>query len=231
MDKRNYCFSRNPLVFGKKIEQPPSSDIKQAIGLWSASLEDALKLGGDITRMAISAMHLRHDRKYVVVDVKTHMLMPGMWPALPGWHTDGAPRDEKFNPQGLGAPNQFAQELPDARSPRYHLLVTGQGCLTEFIQGPLELPLPQEPTAELYALISKQVREKVQTGEVKSESVPSCQAVEFDWHDLHSAVVATKKEWRYMIRVTETDYLPPCQDINQIIRIQQQAYITQDFGW
>lgn len=27
------------------------------------------------------------------VDVKVHMLMPGMWPCIPNWHFDNVPRD------------------------------------------------------------------------------------------------------------------------------------------
>jgi hypothetical protein len=62
-------------------------------------------------------------------------------------------------------------------------------------------------------------------------TVPSCAVVEFDWHDLHTGVIATHVEWRYLIRVTETDYLQPCSDLRRVIRTQQNVYIPTEFGW
>lgn len=60
---------------------------------------------------------------------------------------------------------------------------------------------------------------------------PSCQVVEFDWWDIHQGVVATKKEWRYLIRVMETDFCEPERDLRNVIRTQQQVYAPIDFGW
>ena len=78
-----------------------------------------------MTREAIGAMNMRHDRKNIIVDTKIHMLMKGMSPAIPGWHTDGAPRDNNKNPGGSGKPDTFAQEN-DPRPNRYHLLILEQ---------------------------------------------------------------------------------------------------------
>ncbi|MEC2506153.1 hypothetical protein P9X25_18565, partial [Bacillus cereus] len=76
----------------REIEQPSIDVLKNTPALWNASLDDALKYGGELTKAAIGAMNLRHDRKYIVVDTKVHMLMPGMCPAIPNWHSDGVPR-------------------------------------------------------------------------------------------------------------------------------------------
>lgn len=85
-------FNRNKVIFGNKIDKPSQDEIKNTQGLWNASFEDAIRFGGDLTRSALQAMNIRGDRKHIVVDVKTHMLMPGMIPAIPGWHTDGVDR-------------------------------------------------------------------------------------------------------------------------------------------
>lgn len=34
------------------------------------------------------------DKKDYVIDIKVHMLMPGQYPCVPGWHCDFIPRDE-----------------------------------------------------------------------------------------------------------------------------------------
>lgn len=226
-------FNRNPLIFGGEIEQPSDQEVKNTPGLWNCSLEDAVKYGGDLTRAALSAMNLLGDRAYTIVDTKIHMLMPGFCPAIPGWHTDGVPRGTHFHPAGPMPPDMYAQELPDARPPRFHLLVTGHGCLTEFIKPRnIEVSIPPKPTTELYEHISRLInkRRPTETEDFVFQA-PSCKVVEFDWWDLHQGIVATKKEWRFLIRVCETDYQQPQRDLRDIMRTQQQVYIPSEFGW
>jgi hypothetical protein len=224
-------FSRHPLRFTGKMEQPPISEIKNTFGLWNASLDDAVRYGGEITRQAIKCMNLRHDRKHIIVDTKVHMLLKGMSPAIPGVHCDGAPRDENNNPQGKGLPNTLKQEELQDRHNRYHILVTGTGCLTEFVNQPLTLPIPAEPSEEVYEIISHDVRALAKHNPNLLAKIPSCTVVEFDWWDLHTGVVATKKEWRYLIRVCESDFYQPQQDLREVIRMQSQVYAPHDFGW
>lgn len=223
-------FNRNPLVFGKSIEQPSNNELKNTFSLWNASLDDAIRYGGELTREALRVLDIKHDRKNIIVDTKTHMLMPGMSPAIPGFHTDGAPRDNLKNPNGSGLPDTFAQE-EDARFNRYHLLVTGTGCLTKFIKHPIDVPIPDKPSEEIYKIMSEYVGEKVETGEYSTLNVPTCTAVQFDWWDVHTGVIATKKEWRYLIRVCESDYYEPRNDLREVIRMQSQVYAPYNFGW
>lgn len=156
------------------------------------------------------------------------MLMPGWSPAIPGWHTDGAPRDALKNPQGGGLPDTFAQEGDD-RFNRYHIMVTGEGCLTKFMTKPLDVPIPAKPSFDVYSMMSKHVNSVIDDSMVMT--APSCQVIEFDWWDIHTGVIAAKKEWRYLIRVCESDYYRPQQDLRQVIRMQSQVYSPADFGW
>lgn len=221
-------FNRNGYKVGKSIEQPTIEQIKNTPSLWNASLSDALKYGGELTRAAIGAMDLKFDKKHIIVDTKIHMLMPGFYPAIPGWHTDGVPRGVELNPVGKGAPNIQAQE--EMSTTRFHLLVTGEGCLTKFMNDTdVELEVPDTPDSKLYKMISDQVanREK----EFNIVEAPSCTAVEFDWWELHAGQAAKKHEWRFLIRVTETDHFEPQTDLRNIIRTQQQVYVPESFGW
>ncbi len=223
-------FNRNPIVVGaKQIEEPPVSELKNTFGLWNASYDDAIRYGGAITREALQAMDIRHDRKNVIVDTKIHMLMKGMCPAIPGVHQDGSPRDANKHPNGKGPPNIFAQEGDD-RFNRYHLLVTGSGCLTKFVKRPIDIPISNEPSYDVYNVISRFVNEAAKTEDIFT-SVPSCTAVQFDWWDLHTGVVASKNEWRYLIRVCESDYYEPQKDLREVIRMQTQVYAPIDFSW
>jgi len=232
MKTTKFNFNRKQITVDqlKAIEQPSVDVLTSTPALWNASLDDAIKYGGELTRAALGAMNLRHDRKYIVVDTKVHMLMPGMCPAIPNWHTDGVPRGSALRPEAKASPNIFAQEqMTDSR---FHLLVTGTGCLTEFINRKnLELDVPAEPDTALYGMVNKQVREKVAAGDLEVISVPTCTPVEFDWYHIHRGIEATQHEWRYLIRVTETDHMPPQTDLRKIIRTQQQVYVPTNFGW
>jgi hypothetical protein len=223
-------LNRNAVKFGKSIEQPTMSEIKNTPSLWNASLEDALKYGGDLTKAAIGALDLKFDRKYIIVDTKIHMLMPNFYPAIPSWHTDGVPRGENLNPSFKGNPDIFAQE--DMSDTRFHLLVTGEGCKTEFLkESNVEFEIPDTPSSDLYKMINKQISEGIENKKLNNYQVPSCTAVEFDWWTLHRGIQASKHEWRYLIRVTETDHMQPQTDLRQIIRTQQQVYVPSNFGW
>lgn len=223
-------FNRNKPQFGKAIEQPSQELVKNTLGLHNASLDDALKYGGELTRAALGAMNLTMSKKYIVVDTKIHMLLPGMCPAIPGWHTDGVPRGNSLDPTAKDKPNIHAQE--DMDSPIFHLLVTGESCLTHFIKDrDVELSVPDQPSTKLYQDISSQVDDLVQSKQVESYVAPSCVPITWDWWELHTGVPATKHEWRFLIRVTETDIQKPKTDLREIIRTQQQGYMPLNFGW
>lgn len=223
-------FNRNEPVFGKSIEQPSQELVKNTLSLHNASLEDALKYGGELTRSALGAMNLTMKKKHVIVDTKVHMLIPGMCPAIPGWHTDGVPRGVELDPTAKKAPNIHAQEVMD--SPIFHLLVTGESCLTQFIkERNFELEVPAIPDSKLYQMVSKQVNQKVSSGELTTYEAPTCTPVMWDWWEVHTGIPAKHHEWRFLIRVTESDIQKPKQELRDIIRTQQQGYMPMEFGW
>jgi len=223
-------FNRNIPHIGEPIEQPSEELIKNTLGLHNASLDDALKYGGELTRAALGAMDLQMTKKHIIVDTKIHMLLPGMCPAIPGWHTDGVPRGSSLDPTAKQAPNIQAQEEMD--SPIFHLLVTGTSCLTQFIhQSNIDLEVPSKPDSKLYSMVTKQVNNLVDKGELTTYEAPSCTPVMWDWWELHTGVPAKHHEWRFLIRVTETNIQEPKKDLRDIIRIQQQGYMPMTFGW
>lgn len=227
---KQVLFNRNKLRYGKAIGQPTHDDVRNTFGLFRASVEDALRYGGDVVREAIHACDIRNDRKYVVVDVKVHMLMPGFMPAIPGWHTDGAPRipTSELAPGQKAPPDILKQE--ELRDVHYHLLITGEGCLTEFIDRPVVLNVPDRPSPALYSDLTRQVQANLNK-EYFAQAVPSCVWTQWDWWDLHRGIEAKYHEWRLLVRIAETDYQTPLSDLREILRTQQQVYVHPNFGW
>lgn len=223
------AFNRTMLGTGGKIEDPSDEVIKNTPALWKCDLETAMRYGGELTREALGAMDLRGDHKNIVVDTKTHMLMPGFYPGIPGWHTDGVPRGPERNPAAKADPDIFAQEEMEDERPRFHLLVTGTVCPTLFdITPERKLNVPDKPDASLYKVISEQMKQA--DDGVRFESEPST-VYEWDWWQLHTAQAAKSHGWRFLIRVTETNHFEPQTDISKIIRTQQQVYVPEAFGW
>ncbi|WJZ27977.1 hypothetical protein NCTGTJJY_CDS0098 [Serratia phage 92A1] len=227
-------FNRGEVKQTGRIRNASNNEISQALGLWNAPLETALAVGGDITRRAIGAMNLRYDRKNIVVDVKTHMLMPGMFPGIPGWHTDGVPRRNDGSPAAGGLPNMGIQNIIDIQGngPRYHLMVLGADCMTKFVkQRNICLDIPDSPSADLYKVVSEQMS-TAESSTLNTYEIEPGQVYEWDWWELHTAQASKEHGWRYLIRVTETDFLEPETDLTKVIRRQQQVYVpTTEFGW
>jgi len=85
-------------------------------------------------------------------------------------------------------------------------LVTGSGCLTDFLLDPLELDVPDGLGTGLYSWMTKEIEDRPDARRV---TVPSCTVVEWDWWNIHLGVAATAHEWQFLIRVAETDERPP----------------------
>lgn len=227
-------------MVGKTIEEPSPDMIQGSLNLREASIIDAMHYGGPLTRAALGAMNLRGDRKHIVVDTKVNFLMPGFIPAIPGWHTDGVPRGENLDPAGSGVPQISAQidyESAGLTPPRYHLLVTGTHSQTEFIEAPMYLSVADD--RNLYEKMTTDVDDLLQSiyaDELRGNTepiftAPSCTVVEWDWWNIHRAVKASATGWRYLIRVTETDYIRPREKAQDFIRTQTQVYVPTAFGW
>lgn len=222
-------FNRSPRLSKPTGMFVTDRDVAQCLGMWGASLQTAAAFNAPLVKEALSLCPLTHSRKHTLVDIKVHMLKAGFCPAIPGWHTDGIPRQEDGSARGPLEPDYARQGSPLRQTPIYHLFVTGFNCLTEFIDEPLCLDLP--PGRDLYARMTKQVDLRVASGELKPKKVESCAWTTFDWWDIHRGVPATGDEWRLLIRVTETDYDTPNHNLNDVLRTQQNVYIPGEYGW
>lgn len=232
-------WNRTPLQRGKVVEQPSERDVKNTFGLFRASLEDAWFYGGSVTRHALDAFDVRGDRNHVVVDVKVHMLMPKMSPAIPGWHTDGVlrvtdPLDRGTVNSDLGQPCMSLQEEYDVhekRANRYHILVFGRST-TEFVADDnIEVTTPDGPDHDLYRILTRKVNDQVKRGHLSVTQLEPDTAYEFDWWRIHRAPIAQLREWRFLIRVTESDWYTPTTNKEDMIRKQSQVYMPMEYGW
>jgi len=144
--------------------------IKDEPMFFNSSFAFAYEQGGPITRSFLEGVE-EYFRKHnmqempIVFDSRVHMLMPGWYPAIPGYHHDDVPRP----PIPVGQ-HFITAGQPDYDNPRYkaqHILglVNADICPTEFAIG--ECTMPEIPDGELiYREWHQEVKRLVADGSI-----------------------------------------------------------------
>lgn len=236
-----YAFDNPPLEYGSTTDpgalfpeqhnlssaQRLQAAIEGTPNLSRASLQNALLFGGPVVKWALERCPLVGDRPYTMVDTKVTLLLPGFIPAIPGWHTDGVPRGHWHDPYDTGKPSmeaQVKQEQEEGKFPRFHTFITGNPCLTEFVDVPVVLDLRHSEDPNLY----KEVSLLINQGDYPTKKHPVDRWVSWSWWNIHRAIPATERGWRLQMRVAEM-YHPPLEQ--GFIRAQSQVYVSEAFGW
>lgn len=188
----------------------------------------ALAHGGPITRAFIQA--LPDDwRENVVFDSRVHMLMPGWYPAIPGYHHDDVPR-----PPIAPGRHFITAGQPDYDTPRYrsqHILglVNAEVAPTHFAVG--ECVMPQVEDGDLiYRRWHGEVERLIDAGELQSKPAPDRTLVYFDCDAFHTGTQAVSSGWRWFGRISRnTDR---ANNVTNEIRRQVQVYLEFPMeGW
>ncbi|WP_099021209.1 hypothetical protein [Mycolicibacterium palauense] len=225
-----YWFNSNPAVIGEKVNV--NYDLIEATpNMRRASLSNAMLFGGPALRQCLESAPLVGNHKHIFVDTKVSMLMPGWWPAIPGWHTDGVPRYSvdaaSVTPANWGKPSlplQISRHFEGYR-PIYHTVHVGVDCATEFIDGLLHLPIDHDEDEQMYSEMTRKVNE---CHTLRKLRAPLGKWMTWDWWNIHQATQSEHRGWRLLVRVTESDQPPAEEDF---IRPQNQVYVPREFGW
>lgn len=224
---KNYKFNSQIQLLNKFC--PDKGSIKNEPMLFNCDLLFAHRQGGDITDSFIDSLPPEWRGNDVVIDTRVHMLMPGWYPAIPGYHHDDVPRAMDI-PAGkhFGMAGQPNYDNPSYHSEHILALVNADIAPTEFALGEIELPKVEQGI--VYREWDKIVRHKISNDELKIVNAPDCQLVHFDCHTLHTAVPAVKDGWRWFARVSKNT-----ERVNKItneIRSQVQVYLEYPMqGW
>lgn len=168
---------------------------------------------------ALSDEFLNNDS--LIIDSRTHMLMPNFFPCIPGWHHDDVARTRIDN-----QPDYKQGESDGVKHAM--LLVNGDVAPTEFALGEAYFePVP------LYKKVYKEwhdaVEDRIELGVLERVSHDgSMRIVYFDDRTWHRGTAARKAGWRHFIRASiNTD-----RKHQNEIRPQVQAYINlEQEGW
>lgn len=187
--------------------------------LHSASPQFLQKHGGKLAKRVYTGLMSNHIYRvfplkdyYTVIDTKVVMLMPGMYPAIPGWHCDAVPREDVH-----GQP-----DLTKMDNEQYHFVCSmsniPDGSRTDIITASLEIPYDE---LHVWKSVSENVPPKILVKQVQNNEL-----VVFSTPTIHRATPATKREFRFFFRLSY--YRKPPQNK---IRHQVQVYTTEHGGW
>lgn len=154
-----------------------------------------------------------------VFDSRAHMLMPGWFPCIPGWHHDDVPRGEDGQPQ-------YDEILYFSR----HILgmVNADIAPTEFLISPISLPKIEK--GKVYGEWNKMIQSEIYRSSLEIKRVESGKAYHFDADTFHRGVPAIKNGWRWFGRVS-CDTHRKNHTTNEI-RKQVQVYLPcPEAGW
>src|SRR5690606_5066842 len=167
--------------FAKEVK---NIDIKNEPMFFNSDIQFAWERGGPITRSFIESLPESWRGARAVFDSRVHMLMPGWYPAIPGFHHDDVPRPEIPVGQHFITAGQ-----PDYDNPRYHSehilgLVNAGIAPTQFAVG--ECTMPEVPDGNLiYRRWHAEVERLIEEGKMQSVIVPDRKLVEFDCDAFH----------------------------------------------
>lgn len=176
--------------------------------------------GNTITRRFVEKVDELWLSRPVVIDTRYHMLMPGWYPCIPGWHVDEAPRTR--------ANNQPNHTLPGPRPEHMCMVVdTGTGSLTEYALGSTLLPEVVDGDCTTYGLWND-ILEGENEYPLKRYQVRSKELIRMDMHTLHRGMPAVNMGWRIFLRATLNSTRPIVNEI----RKQTQVYMSAlNAGW
>lgn len=221
MIRKNYLIDSSFWTGG---ELPPftTEEVKNEPMLFNCCFSESYRLGGPITKCFLGRLREENpqDFRQVIVDTRVHMLMPGWYPAIPGYHHDDVARTR-------------SDGQPDYDSPPYRprhamALINGDVAPTRFAVGAdrFEEVLPEE--GPIYKTWHEEVKKKISNGILREIDAPSNRLIYFNDRAWHEAVPAVKSGWRWFGRASfNTDRIPTNE-----VRRQVQVYLENPMeGW
>lgn len=211
-----------PIVFNRSVEfletldgLPDQDQIRRIPQFFRADADMVYRLGGPFLRQLLAKAPLSRSHRYVSIDTKVHMLMPGWYACIPGWHCDDFYRPTDDQPDLSRIAHGWSDHV---------CVVVGPTALPDFVVEPLTLPAPEEMDREgrpLYAVY----HERIEALRPRRARPASGQMVKFDCLAFHGGTPADRHTWRLFARITQSDHFAPLNEI----RTQTQVYLPHPF--
>lgn len=154
------------------------------------SAERYRRYASDFQKKLLDCVPIEHARKNVLIRSGVWLLRPGVRSHVANtgdWHIDGVTDNDHIYPRE-----------------RVHILSSPCTCLTEFNVFPLEIESSENETRRQF---TARLRRNAGTLGVVGRSIEPCRIYTFENH-LHRAVEPQRIEFRFFLRIRETDEPP-----------------------
>ncbi len=166
----------------KSFQEPSLADIGN-LNIKNCDFNKVLEM--DMTpyvRHVLGLVKLKGNHKYCTVDIKTDNFRCGNYTCIPGWHCDTTIIPSHNN------------------NPEVHHIFASGSALTEFINEPIDLDVPDDLKLDELFRLQVQIPE-----DVKIKTIKSCTWHEYGRLHFHRGPKVKHSERRLFIRVTESD--------------------------
>lgn len=203
---------------GAVLPEATEKEIKDEPMLFKCNGEYAMELGGRLTHLFLSALPEDWKNTPILIDSRSHMLMPGWFPCIPGWHHDDVPRERADGQPDYIDPSYYAEHV---------MALWGDASLTEFAIGEEtfdDVPMGGVYYREWHSEVELMIQRKQLIRTIANQR----QLIFFNWQTWHQGTPATKSGWRFFIRATRYSKAKPSNEI----RHQAQVYLPAPMaGW
>lgn len=222
-------FNSQALEVGNFAENVSNNEIKNEPMFFNCDLQFAYQNGGPITKSFIDNLpKIWHESK-VVFDSRIHMLMPGWYPSIPGYHHDDVARPQI--PVGQHFITAGQPNYNDKKYQSKHILglVNADVCPTHFAIGNCEMPEVYKGET-IYKKWHPIVTNLVETNNLRLVIAKDRTLYKFDWETFHTGIKAVKNGWRWFGRISmDTDRV---KTITNEIRMNANVYLEFPMeGW
>lgn len=210
-------------------ETIPNDKIKKEPMFFNCDFQYAYENGGEITKSFLDSLPEDWKNQPLVFDSRVHMLMPGWFPAIPGWHHDDVPRAEIPTGQHFITGGQPDYDNPKYKSEHILGLVNSEVCPTEFALGNCLMPAIADGEL-IYRQWHKEVEELIEDNILEKHQCDDRTLYYFDWQTFHTGTKAISNGWRWFGRVSRnTDRI---NKVTNEIRVNCQVYLEFPMeGW
>lgn len=200
---------------------PDIGDVRRLPMFFRCDPDYVYRLGGEPYRAILNSLHFGSEHRFISIDTRIHMMMPGWYPCIPGWHCDDFYRPTGDQPDLVAIRDDLRLQC------RHHAVVVGNVAPTEYISRPFVLPLAELDSSAIYRTADAYIEKQV-LGVVKTPTflVGSGRIISFGSFDFHRGTKSSGAGWRLFFRATESDMWEPQNET----RTQVQVYL-RDAGW
>jgi hypothetical protein len=222
MTNTQYIKFNNKLTVVDTIKLPITEDvIKRTPQLYRYSADKAINDFEDVIihsfiKKCNMDIGTSFGYKYTSLDTRVHMLKPGMYPCIGGWHCDDFYRDETTGQPLL---NNIDEVCPQV----HYMCTIGDTALPQFFISDLTAKIDRN---NVYKSLQKRLPEKdLETWDIYQPK--SGEIVKIGPSAIHRGIAADKSAWRLFMRLTYSKH----RFAKNEIRTQTQVYLTNMDGW